>query len=157
MHAYFPITATLLLKTCPMCQHMLRFTQAVNATSMPDCPSDLLLFTSCIFLLSHVRLPLPCGALWTTHGTSGDISSPDSDAEGRLHMMQGFPGTLSVNATYNLTEDNQLQLVIQATTDATTPVNLAQHSYFNLNGEASGQNILNHDIFIDGYAAAAQT
>ena len=72
-------------------------------------------------------------------------------------MMQGFPGTLSVNATYTLTEDNQLQLVIQATTDATTPVNLAQHSYFNLNGEASGQNILNHDIFIDGYAAAAQT
>ena len=71
-------------------------------------------------------------------------------------MMQGFPGTLDVVAAYTLTEDCQLQLVIQATTDATTPVNLAQHSYFNLNGEASGQNILNHDIFIDGYASAAQ-
>lgn len=72
-------------------------------------------------------------------------------------MMQGFPGTLRVNATYTLTADNQLQLVIQATTDATTPINLAQHSYFNLNSEASGKDILNHAIFIDGYASAAQT
>lgn len=72
-------------------------------------------------------------------------------------MMQGFPGTLTVNATYTLTEDSQLQLVIQATTDATTPINLVQHSYFNLNGEASGKNILNHEIFIDGYASSAQT
>ena len=65
-------------------------------------------------------------------------------------MLQGFPGTLIVNATYTLTEENQLQLDIEATADKTTPVNLAQHTYFNLNGEASPLNVLNHDLYING-------
>ena len=64
--------------------------------------------------------------------------------------MQGFPGTLNVNATYALTEDNQLQLDMEATSDKATPINLAQHTYFNLNGEASPLNVLNHYLYING-------
>ena len=68
-------------------------------------------------------------------------------------MLQGFPGTLQVTATYVLTEDNQLQLDIEATASKATPVNLAQHSYFNLNGEASPLNVLNHELHINGWAS----
>ena len=64
--------------------------------------------------------------------------------------MQGFPGAVSVNATYTLTEDDQLQLVMEATADKKTPMNLAQHSYFKLNGEASPTNVLNHNLYING-------
>ena len=68
-------------------------------------------------------------------------------------MLQGFPGTLQVTATYVLTEDNQLQLDIEATASKATPVNLAQHTYFNLNGEASPLNVLNHELYINGWAS----
>ncbi|WP_108652466.1 galactose-1-epimerase [Dongshaea marina] len=54
------------------------------------------------------------------------LSSADGD--------QGFPGTLDVNVTYRLTEDNRLSIEYRATTDKRTPVNLTNHSYFNLNG-----------------------
>lgn len=54
-----------------------------------------------------------------------------------------------MTATYSLNDDNVLQLVIEATTDKTTPVNLAQHSYFNLNGQAR-DNVLNHVVYIKG-------
>ena len=68
--------------------------------------------------------------------------------------LQGFPGNLNVTATYTLTDANELQTVIEATTDADTPVNLAQHSYFNLNGQARG-NILDHTLMIKGCAASS--
>ena len=79
--------------------------------------------------------------------TSLPCINPDPIA---CNTMQGFPGAVSVNTTYTLTEDSQLQLVMEATATATTPINLAQHSYFNLNGEASGENVLNHDLYING-------
>ncbi|EIE18881.1 aldose 1-epimerase [Coccomyxa subellipsoidea C-169] len=77
-----------------------------------------------------------------------------SDKEVKLSLFsptgtQGFPGNLNVTATYSLNDDNVLQLVIEATTDKTTPVNLAQHSYFNLNGQAR-DNVLNHVVYING-------
>ena len=51
---------------------------------------------------------------------------------------EGYPGNLSVNCTYSLTDDNALKLEFTATTDKPTVVNLANHSYFNLGGEGSG-------------------
>ena len=59
---------------------------------------------------------------------------------------------LQVTATYVLTDANQLQLDIEAIANKTTPVNLAQHTYFNLNGEASPLNVLNHELYINGWA-----
>ena len=51
---------------------------------------------------------------------------------------QGYPGTLQAKVTYRLTDDDALEVDYEATTDAATPVNLTQHSYFNLGGEGHG-------------------
>jgi aldose 1-epimerase len=58
---------------------------------------------------------------------------------------EGYPGNLSVTATYTLTEDNALRLDYEATTDKDTIVNLTQHSYFNLRGHGD---VLGHVVQI---------
>ena len=49
----------------------------------------------------------------------------------------GFPGNVTATATYTVKSDNTLDIVFGATTDKETVVNMTNHSYFNLNGEAS--------------------
>lgn len=61
---------------------------------------------------------------------------------------EGYPGTLSATVTYTLTDADELIIDYLATTDAPTPVNLTQHSYFNLAGEGTGD-ILGHIVTID--------
>lgn len=51
---------------------------------------------------------------------------------------EGFPGTLAIEVTYMLSEDNALEITYRATTDQPTPVNLTHHSFFNLRGEGNG-------------------
>ena len=58
------------------------------------------------------------------------LDSPDGDA--------GYPGNLHVEARYTWTDDHKLTLWLKATTDAETIVNLTNHAYFNLKGEAAG-------------------
>ena len=61
---------------------------------------------------------------------------------------EGYPGTMHATVTYTLTDANQLVVDYQATSDRPTPVNLTQHSYFNLAGEGAGD-ILGHVVTLD--------
>ena len=61
---------------------------------------------------------------------------------------EGYPGNLSVTATYTLTEDDALRLEYRGTTDQDTVVNLSQHSYFNLRGAGHPGDVLGHIVEI---------
>lgn len=58
------------------------------------------------------------------------ILSPDGE--------EGYPGNLDVTVTYKVTAENGLSIRYVATTDKATPINLTNHTYFNLGGYASG-------------------
>ena len=76
----------------------------------------------------------------TVDGPSLKLSYVSKDGE------EGYPGTLTVTATYRLTEENGIRLDYEATTDKDTIINLTQHSYFNLAGHGD---ILNHEVMIN--------
>lgn len=59
---------------------------------------------------------------------------------------QGYPGNLQVMVTYTLNAHNELQVDYHAVTDQPTPVNLTQHTYFNL---ASGGKVLDHRLYLN--------
>lgn len=63
-------------------------------------------------------------------------------------MEEGYPGNLTVCVTYTLTQNNILKVAYSATTDKKTPINLTQHSYFNLSGDFSSQ-ILDHELALN--------
>ena len=73
------------------------------------------------------------------------LESPDGD--------QGFPGTVAVRVTYRVDGDT-VAVVMEATTDAPTVVNLTNHAYFNLDGEGAGT-IDDHVLTLDGRAVHA--
>jgi len=64
---------------------------------------------------------------------------------------EGFPGTLIARVTYTLTPRDELIVDYEATSDKATPVNLAQHTYWNLRGTAGGD-ILDHRLSLDAAA-----
>ncbi|HJR61207.1 MAG TPA: aldose epimerase family protein [Vicinamibacterales bacterium] len=84
--------------------------------------------------------------LWSAEPVDGKNAiaftrtSPDGE--------EGYPGNLRVQVTYTLTDSNELIVDYRATTDKPTVVNLTQHSYFNLAGQASGD-ILAHQLMLN--------
>ena len=82
-----------------------------------------------------------------------DASTPGaSDSSLTLHYVsvdgeEGYPGNLKVTVIYTLTEDNALTIEYNAETDKSTPVNLTNHSYFNLTGDPTNT-ILDHFLMI---------
>lgn len=67
-------------------------------------------------------------------------SSPDGE--------EGYPGNLDVSVTFTLHDERELDVLIEARTDRTTPLNLTMHPYFNL--AANGGDILDHRLTIHG-------
>jgi aldose 1-epimerase len=53
---------------------------------------------------------------------------------------EGFPGNLTCNVKFTLTDDNAIDIQYEATTDKPTVVNMTNHSYFNLDGDPTGDN-----------------
>jgi aldose 1-epimerase len=83
-------------------------------------------------------------AIWETEILTSEVAavkfthaSPDGD--------EGYGGNLAVSAVMTLTDTNELRIEYTATTDQATPVNLTNHSYFNLAGRG---NVLGHELKI---------
>ena len=66
--------------------------------------------------------------------------SPDGD--------QGYPGTMTVDATYSLDERNNLTIEYSATADKPTIANITNHAYWNLSGEGSANGAMGHIVTI---------
>jgi aldose 1-epimerase len=68
------------------------------------------------------------------------LESPDGEF--------GFPGNKTAKVTYTLTDDNELKIDYEVTTDKACHINLTNHAYFNLRGEGNGD-VLNHQVIIN--------
>lgn len=76
----------------------------------------------------------------TGAGVSFRRTSPDGE--------QGFPGKLKIEVNYILTKKNEIIMHYRAKTKADTPINLTNHSYYNLAGQGRGD-ILSHNMLIN--------
>ncbi|WP_188019776.1 aldose epimerase family protein [Macrococcoides canis] len=74
------------------------------------------------------------------HSISFSLTSP--------HLDQGFPGELNMEITYELTEDNVLEVTYKGQSDRLTVFNPTNHSYYNLNGHNSGD-VLHHKLWLN--------
>ncbi len=61
---------------------------------------------------------------------------------------EGYPGTLKVTSSYQLTDTDELVFELRATSDTATPVNLVNHTYLNLSGSAR-RSIVEHELMIN--------
>lgn len=83
--------------------------------------------------------------MWDVEGTTENsitfiLYSPDRD--------QGYPGNLQMEVTYSLTDENELRIDYYGVPEEDTIINMTNHSYFNLNGHASG-NVLEQEVWLN--------
>ena len=69
-----------------------------------------------------------------------ELTSPDGD--------EGYPGKLKAAVSYGVNKSNEVTAVYEARLDASSPVNMTNHSYFNLAGEGRGD-ILSHELTLN--------
>jgi hypothetical protein len=92
----------------------------------------------------QVREPLQCNTylvtyctwlqvLWESHVDGNKVTFTYLSKCGE----EGYPGHVLVQATYQLSPDNELILDMTATSTKPTPINLTNHTYFNLAGHVS--------------------
>lgn len=79
----------------------------------------------------------------STNSIAFSLLSPDGS--------DGFPGNLKINVEYTLSPENEFIIKYKATTDKPTVVNLSNHAFFNLKGEAAGT-ITDHILTINASA-----
>ncbi len=94
------------------------------------------------------------GGLFGFDKVAWDVEPVDAEGERALRFRyvspdgeEGYPGTIRVTVTYTLNNADELIFDYHATTDRATPINLTQHSYFNLAGHDSGD-VLAHELTI---------
>jgi len=109
----------------------------------------------------EVQLPVNNGNNHLHGGPGGfDRVKWDATVDGDSLRLQyrsvdgemGYPGNLDATVVYTLNDDNELVVVFHAVTDKATPVNLTQHSYFNLAGDGD---ILGHMLTVEADAFVA--
>lgn len=81
------------------------------------------------------------------------ITSKDGPAVKLTYLSkdgeEGYPGNVKATTIYTLTDDNQLRIEMTATTDKATPLNICNHTYWNLHGQPDGGptgNVLDHEL-----------
>ena len=84
-------------------------------------------YISCVCVLNTYVQAEWAETKHTSSSVTYSLTSPDKD--------QGYPGTLTATVTYSITNTNELLLEYEASTDAPTPVNMTNHTYFNLAGQ----------------------
>lgn len=86
--------------------------------------------------------------IWQADPFKNDSSSGVTLRYTSADGEEGFPGTVAASVTYTLTDGNELVVAYDATTDKATPINLSQHTYWNLHGDGRGA-ILDHVLTLE--------
>jgi aldose 1-epimerase len=84
---------------------------------------------------------------WTASEAESDRGASVQFVYRSADGEEGYPGNLDVRVTYTLSSDGRLVVEYDATSDKPTPVNLSQHTYFNLAGDGAGD-VLRHELQI---------
>ena len=93
-------------------------------------------------------------AVWTKEEASSNANSLTFTYLS-VNNEEHFPGNLLVSLRFTLTDDNEIQLYYQATSDDDTIINLTHHSYFNLEGQQA--DLKNQYVFVNSDTLVATT
>jgi aldose 1-epimerase len=96
--------------------------------------------------------------IWDAKATEDSTSSSVRLRYTSKAGEEGYPGTVKVEVSYALTDDNEVRVGCRATTDAPTVINVTNHSYFNLGG-STASSIVDHELqlFADRFTPVDRT